>query len=198
MNDSAIAPYGTKLPETDYDLHYLLKKRWSPRSFSAKSIPEEMVLELLSAAQWSASANNEQPWLYSFALRGREQFETLWQHLLPGNQPWARSAAALVVAMARTTFSSTQKPNPWALHDVGMANAQLILQAAHRDIYGHLMAGFDAVKLRNTLALPTGIDPVCMMAIGYLGDPQNLDQPYQSRELAPRARLPLTKIIRPL
>ena len=189
---------GLKLPGTEYHLHSLLRNRWSPRSFSSEAIGEEQVMELLSAAQWAPSANNEQPWLYGFALKNTSEFETLWQCLLPGNQPWAGNAAVLMLSMARTTFSSSGKRNPWAMHDVGMANAQLILQATHRNIYGHLMAGFDSEKLREYLNIPAEVEPVCLIALGYLGEAEQLSQPYQEREKAPRKRLALNEIIRPL
>ena len=173
---------------TKFELHPLLKKRWSPRSFSKKLIANELIEELFEAASVAASANNEQPWKYVHAVRESEGFETLWNCLLPGNQPWTKHAAVLIVALQRNTFRGKEKPNPWAMHDVGMANANLLLQAAHRDIYGHLMAGFDPEKIRQSLNLPDDETPVCMGALGYLDTAEKLDEPYRSRETADRTR----------
>lgn len=174
--------------QTKFELHPLLKKRWSPRSFSEKLIADELIDELFEAASVAASANNEQPWKYVYAVRGSEGFETLWNCLLPGNQPWTKHAAVLLVALQRNTFQRNGKANPWAMHDVGMANANLLHQAVHRDIYGHLMAGFDADKVRQSLNLSADETPVCMGALGYLDRVEKLEEPYKSRETAERTR----------
>lgn len=186
----------TKAPVTTYDLHPLIGKRWSPRAFSGESISDEQVHELLEAARWAASSNNEQPWEYVYALKGTKGFEDLWETLLPGNQPWSGNAAVLIAAIARNTFSRNGKPNLWATHDLGMANAQLILQAAHRDIYGHMMGGFDKGKLSELLNLDDDRAPVAMIALGYKAEPETLEEPFRSRELAPRVRKPLEEIVR--
>ncbi len=185
-----------KSPDTVYHLHPLISRRWSPRAFSDQDIPESQILELLEAARWSASSSNEQPWEYAYALRGTEGFDQIWGTLKPGNQPWSGNAAVLIVAMARQTFRHNGAPNPWARHDLGLANAQLVLQAAHRDIYAHMMAGFFPEKLIRLLDLNEDVSPVCVIALGYLDDPESLDEPFRSRELAPRVRQPLESFVR--
>lgn len=178
-----------KSPQVKYDIHPLIQKRWSPRAFSDKAITEEQLYELFEAARWAPSANNEQPWFYVYAFKDTPGFEQLWDCLLPGNQPWTKSAAVLMIAMKRNTFSGNGASNPWSEHDLGMANAQLFLQAAHHNIYGHLLAGFDKEKVKTVLSIDENIEPVCMAALGYLGDIDTLDEPYKSRELAPRNRM---------
>ncbi len=184
-----------KKPTTTTDIHPLLLKRWSPLSFSEQMISATQLEELFEAASWSASAFNEQPWEYIYATRGTEGFEKLWSCLLSGNQPWTKAASVLFVALQRNTFAKNGKPNPTAGHDLGMANAQLLLQAAHRDIYGHLMGGFDKAKTLELLGLSDDVSPVCMGALGYLGEADNLDSlggNYKARELNGRNRKPVT------
>ena len=187
-----------KAPTVAHDIHPLIQKRWSPRSFADEQIPTEQLNELFEAARWSASANNEQPWQYVYAHRGTPAFEQLWNCLKPGNQSWTKQAAVLIVSIERKTFAKNGNPNPWSTHDVGMANAQLMLQAAHRDIYGHMMAGFDAAKAAETLELSAEQRPVCMIALGYLGEAEQLEEPYKSRELSPRTRQSITEFTRAL
>lgn len=189
----AISTPHIKAAETEHHIHPLICKRWSPRSFSDRAIEEAQMNELLEAARWSASANNEQPWQYVYAHRGTPGFDQLWNCLLPGNQPWAQNAAVLVVAIQRNTFASSGKTNPWAMHDLGMANAQLMLQATSQDIYGHMMAGFDAAKTKAALQLTDDQKPVCIIALGYLGEAEALEEPYLSRELSPRNRRSVTE-----
>ncbi|MEL6865291.1 MAG: nitroreductase family protein [Bacteroidota bacterium] len=181
-----------KKPSVQTAIHPLIQKRWSPLSFANQSIAEAQMEELFEAASWAASAYNEQPWQYVYAHRGTEGFEQLWSCLNEGNQPWTKAASVLFAAIQSNTFSKTGKPNHWASHDLGMANAQLLLQAVHRDIYGHLMAGFDPQKLSQLLNLEEGYRPVCMGALGYLGDAEAMTGTYKTREQSPRSRKPVS------
>lgn len=189
MNDTL--NQNVKITETDRDIHPLIEKRWSPRAFSDKSITEEQVQQLLEAARWSASSMNEQPWRYVYAFRGTPGFDQLWQCLMPGNQPWAKNAAVLMLAMYKKTFSRNGRPNASATHDLGMANAQMILQAAEHDIYAHMMGGFDKDQTMELLEFDDDVAPFCIIAFGYLGDPDQLREPYKTRELGQRSRLPV-------
>jgi hypothetical protein len=50
------------------------------------------------------------------------------------------------------------------------------------------MAGFDADRAREVLAIPEGHEPVAMIAVGHPGDPASLPAPLRERENAPRER----------
>ena len=169
-----------KIPITEFPVLDIIKNRWSARAFAPEIITDTQIDTLLEAASWAASANNEQPWQYIYAHRGSEGFKQIWNCLMPRNQPWAIHAGAFVVSMARTTFHS--------YHDLGMANAHLLLQARSMDIYSHPMAGFDKIKLRETLNIEETLDPVCIIALGYLTDAETLEEPFKTRELTPRTR----------
>ena len=51
----------------DHAVHELIKKRWSPRAFSSKSVSEQDLLSLFEAARWAPSSYNEQPWRFIVA-----------------------------------------------------------------------------------------------------------------------------------
>lgn len=187
-----------KKPTVQTDVHPIIQKRWSPLSFADRLIEESQMEELFEAASWAASAYNEQPWRYVYAHRGTAGFEQLWSCLAEGNQPWTKSASVLFVAIHKNTFSNNGKPNAWASHDLGMANAQLLLQAVHRDIYGHLMAGFDREKIAQLLNLEEDSSPLCMGALGYLGSEDVLTGSYKNREQSPRSRKPVSAIAKKL
>ena len=186
-----------KIPKTQYDIYPLITQRWSPRSFDDKPISEEQLAELFEAASWAASAFNGQPWEYIYAFRGTEAFDQLWDLLKQGNQPWAKNASVLILSIANRDMGNGGI-NPWAEHDLGMANAQLLLQAKHRDIYGHMMAGFDRQKAIEILNLSEFQNPVCLIALGYLGAPEKLEEPYRSKEHAPRNRKMVEEFTREL
>lgn len=182
--------YMLKTANTEFPVLDLIRERWSARSFSGVPIASADLFTLFEAASWAASAMNEQPWRYYYAHRGTEAFTELWQCLMPGNQPWTQQAAVLMAAVAETHYQADGKPNPTALHDVGMANAHMMLQAVSMHIYGHMMGGFDAQKVRAYLSLPEdgSLKPVCIIALGYLAEPEKLPEPFKTRELTPRKR----------
>ena len=177
-----------KVADTQYPIHELLRNRWSARSFSDQSISSYDMNRLLEAASWSFSANNMQTWRYVYAHRHSPRFGDIWDCLAGGNRPWAKNAAALVICLAQTN-RNTEKPNIWASHDLGAANMNLVLQALSMDIYAHVMGGFDASKaLALSQANRDEWEVVAMLALGYLDAPDQLEEPFRTRELTPRTR----------
>lgn len=177
-------------------VHPLLAKRWSARAFNGKPISQTELNTLFEAASWSASSMNEQPWKYLFAHKQhKESFEKMWSCLLPGNQPWTTKGSVLILSLAEKNFDYKNRPNRHYMHDVGAANTQLLLQAAHQEIYGHMMGGFDMEKTIETFDIPENLEPVCFMVLGYLDEAETLEEPFKSRETAPRNRKPVEEFV---
>ena len=186
-NQTAASRHAT----TDFPVLDVIRQRWSPRAFAEQPVPEPALQQVFEAAAWAPSAMNEQPWRYIYAHReDAAAFQQLFDCLLPGNQPWARHAPVLVLALTKTDFANGT-PNAAALHDLGLANSHLILEATALGLHGHFMGGFDADKARQTFGLPADLQPVVMLALGYLGQAEQLQEPFLSREQAPRQRRPV-------
>ncbi len=192
--DAVPAGLLTKTAPTAHPVHELIRQRWSPRAFTSQPVSADALATVFEAASWAASASNGQPWIFVFAHRAdTADFERLLHSLVPPNQAWAKDAAVLVLALARTTNANGQ-PNKWAHHDVGAATTTLLLQATAQGLHGHVMAGFEAEKTRDVFALPAHIEPVTFIALGYQGAPELLAEPFLTRELAPRTRKPVSEI----
>lgn len=183
-----------KTANTEYPVIDLIKDRWSARSFSEQPISEESMKTVVEAASWAPSAGNEQPWLYYYAHQGTEGFQQLWECLNGGNQPWCKNAAVLMVSVYRNTFAANGNPNGKAMHDVGMSNSFLMLQAISMRIYTHPMGGYFADKVKEVLKLDETQGIACMIALGYLDDAEKLEEPFKTREITPRERKPLSEI----
>jgi|DEB19_MinimDraft_2_1074335.scaffolds.fasta_scaffold00408_9 nitroreductase len=177
-----------KVAKTNFPVLDIIKKRWSARAFSDQVITDDQLNTLLEAASWAASANNEQPWQFLYAKKNTEGFNKIWSCLMPGNQPWAINASVLLVSIARNTFEANQKPNPFGMHDLGMATSNMLLQASDMNIYSHPMAGFDKAKLIADLNLSENQMPICVIALGFLAPADTLEEPFKERELTPRNR----------
>jgi len=184
-----------KVALTQYPVIDLIKNRFSPRAFSDKAITLNDLSTLLEAALWAPSAMNEQPWRYIVALKNNEPaFQKMVDLLMPGNTPWAKNAAALILCTAKLTHEN-QQPNASALHDVGMSNQNLLLQALSMGIYGHVMGGFDKQKSKQVFNMGDDYQPICIIALGYLGDAETLSAGFKEREYAARMRKPLNEVV---
>jgi nitroreductase len=166
-----------------------IQQRRSRRAYSDKSVEVEKIHSLFEAARWAPSSVNEQPWLYLYATRDQtELWQKVFESLNEGNKVWAKNAPLLIVSLVRKNFIRNDHPNTSARYDLGGANALLSIQAAHLGLNVHQMGGFNADLLRENLKIPSTLDPVVIMAIGYPGDAQTLPDHLKIRELAPRER----------
>jgi nitroreductase len=181
---------------TDHPVQDSIRQRWSPRAFSDKPIPPDVLRSLFEAARWAASSYNDQPWTYLVATKDDEEnYSRMVGVLMDMNAAWAKQAPVLALSVARRHFKHNGAVNPVALHDVGAANASLTMEATARGLAVHQMAGFHRDKAREAFGVPEGWDPVSAIAIGYPGDPATLPEQLQKTELAPRTRKPLSEFV---
>lgn len=177
---------------TDAELHPLLAGRWSTRAFDpAHVLSDAQEAALLEAARWSPSASNTQPWRFAVALRGTPEHEAVLATLARGNQAWAHAASALLV-VAVATHGPDGDERPWAVYDTGQAVAHLTVQAEHEGLAVHQVGGFDRERVHGLLAGGTGAGatvPVVVLAVGRHDPSVDLEEPFASRETAPRTRL---------
>jgi nitroreductase len=172
----------------------IIAGRWSPRAFDPRPVEPDKLHRIFEAARWAASSFNEQPWRYFLAQKGEPHRAKLESFLVDANA-WAKAAPVLLLAATSTIFSKNAKPNPVAVHDLGLANATMILQAMHEGVLMHGMAGFDPVRAKSELAMAPDWQPVAMWAMGYPGTLDILPEPLRERELAPRTRRPSSQTI---
>jgi nitroreductase len=180
----------------DHPIHELIRERWSPRAFSDKPIPAEVLRSLFEAARWSPSSSNEQPW--AFIVATKEDSAThakLLSTLVEANQTWARHAPVLAIAVSELAFARNGRPNRNAFYDTGAAVAHLTTEATAHGLFVHQMAGFDPQKAIEVFSIPEGWEPIAAFVIGYPGDIQSLPETLREREVAARTRKPLTEFV---
>jgi nitroreductase len=169
--------------QPDYPVLDAIATRRSPRAFRDRSVSAADLRSVLEAARWAASANNEQPWLFIVATKDDPAaFEKLHACTNDGNRPWAGAAPVLILALARTHFAASGKPNAYHLHDVGQAMAHLGIQAAALGLVLHQMAGILKDRIRETYQLPDDVVPVTISALGYQGLPDDLPEGVSERQ----------------
>lgn len=176
-------------------IHPLISGRWSPRTFSNKRITEEDLSSLFEAARWAASSMNEQPWRFIYAYKGEKEFDLIAETLMEGNRVWAKEASVLMISIYKEHFSKNDKENKAALHDLGQAVANLSIQATQLGIGIHQMGGFLPAKAEEYLNIPAGYSAFSAIALGYFGIPDQLEEPFKSREQAMRTRKGIKEFI---
>lgn len=185
-----------KRASTDYPVHQLLAERWSPYAFDDRPVPEGDLRSLFEAARWAPSSYNEQPWSYIVATQeDPEQFQRLLSCLVDGNRVWAKAAPVLALGIVSLRFARNAKDNRAAVHDLGLAAGNLLLEATARGLFVHQMIGILPDKAREIYGIPEGCEAWTGIAIGHRGDATSLPDRLRERDLAPRQRKPLNEFV---
>ncbi len=174
----------------------IIKERWSPYAFSPSPVEEYKIKAMFQAASHAPSCNNEQPWLFVYTTnKESDLFNDYLEFMVEGNRIWARYAYALIITLSRTRFLHNGNQNRHAFYDTGMAVGNFLCQATAMDVYVHQMAGFSTEKVKNYFSLPDDIEPVTMMAVGYLGDGVSLKPELLKRDETRRPRKAVNEIV---
>jgi len=188
-----------KHARTDHEILDVIRHRWSPRAFDpGRPVSRSDLIRLFEAARWAPSSRNEQPWRFVLADRhaSPEAFAAFAGTLKGKNPTWATSASALVLVAVRTTLERDESENRSANYDTGQAVGFLTLQATAMGLGIRQMAAFDRARAADVAQVPEPFVPVVMMAVGYAGRPDALqDAAHREAEQQPRARRPVKDFV---
>jgi nitroreductase len=186
----------TKSAATDHPILKLLAERWSPYAFDDRPVPEADLRSLFEAARWSASSYNEQPWNYLVSTRDSSvEFARMLGCLVEANQAWAKAAPVLVLSVVSLRFGRNNEDNRAAVHDLGLAAGNLVVEATARGLSVHQMIGILPDKARQVYEIPKHFEAWTAMAIGYKAEPAEMPDALRERDLSPRQRKRLSKFV---
>lgn len=169
--------------------------RKSAMAFEPKEMSKDNLEILFEAARWAPSAYNDQPWKFYFAHRSNPVgFEKLLSLLVPANREWAQHASVIIISTTKTTLSLNGKENFHAMHDLGLATANILLMAQQKGFVTHVMGGFDSGKAAVVLNLSKSEVAVTAIAVGLAGDENLLSEANRKRATNPRQRKPLVEV----
>jgi nitroreductase len=157
--------------------------RRSIRKFTGENVPDEDVKKLLEAAMAAPSACNQQPWHF-VVIRSRDTFNEIMKI-----QPYTKmleKASLAVVVCADPELQTC--PGFW-VQDCSAATENLLL-AVHAMGYGATWCGVypgdDVVwKMRELLALPKHVYPLCVVAIGVPDEEKKPANRYSEERVHP-------------
>ena len=186
-----------KAADVEHDINEILKNRWSPRAFSERSVSVEDLKAVFEAARWSPSCYNDQPWYFIACTKENEEgYGKIFSTLAEFNQNWAKSAPVLIIAYAKINFHHNNKPNAWAEYDLGQAVAHLTFEAVSRGLYIHQMGGFSEEKVKTNFYIDGEYTVKTILALGYIGDKEQLPVDLQKQEEAARKRKDYNKVVK--
>lgn len=185
-------PPAHRTADTRVPIHPHLAARWSPRAFdAAATVTTEQVTALLEAGRWAATWGGRQPVRFVVGLRGDQTFSKLADVLKRGNS-YAHEAGALILVAADEGEDATTAR--YAAVDAGAAMANMAVEAQARELIVHPMAGFDTDAAIAAFAIPDGVRPIAVVAVGSLGDYATADPAIVERDSKPRSRPPLEEM----
>ncbi len=170
-------------------------RRKSMYAFSSQPITQDILVQLFEIIQWTPSLANKQPWKLLFAVDEKVREECMTA--LPRGNQWAGRASALAVIISRPEDDAIRDDDPIQYYqfDCGMVAMSLMLGATELGLMTHPMAGYDADGIKKALSIPTEYHVVCVIAVGYHGDVDMLDEQTLAKENRKRDRKAVNEII---
>mgnify|MGYP006310364165 CR=1 FL=1 len=150
------------------DFSQLIRKRYSVRKFQEQPVEEEKLLKVLEAARVSPSAVNFQPF-HLLVFRKKEMLEQMVQIY---QRDWIKTAPVILLACAdhSQSWKRSVDGKDSADIDVAIAVDHITLQAAELGLGTCWVCNFDAEKCAEILDLPSYIEPLVMLPLGYPAD----------------------------
>ncbi|MEM3737417.1 MAG: nitroreductase family protein [Candidatus Bathyarchaeia archaeon] len=150
------------------DLFEAIQGRRSIRAFTAKDVPDDMVLKLIDAARMAPSAGNVQPWEF-IVVRDNRYKDSLATAAL--GQSFISEAPVVVVVCAdleRASWAYGQRGKTlYCIQDTAAATQNLLLAAYGLGLGACWVGAFDENLTKKILTIPDRYRPVAIIPIGY-------------------------------
>lgn len=180
-----------KIIAEDHELNESIILRRAYRGISNNPIPKEVLKKLIEAAHLAPSCMNKQPWRFIVAY-SKETLEKLHQTLSGGNY-WMKNAPAIIVVYTKDELDcQLSDDRNYAFFDTGMAVGLLLVQATQMGLVAHPIAGYDPVRVRELLKIDGTV--ITLIAVGYWGDFESLNEKHLQLEFSPRSRVPIDDV----
>jgi glutaredoxin-dependent peroxiredoxin len=155
------------------DVETAIQTRRARRTFDTKEIPIDVLHKMIEAMRLSPSCNNQQPWRV-VAVRSPEKLDVLKEALSKGNV-WAKRAPLILAICSRPDDDCRLNDNrDYFLFGCGMSVGMLMLQATELGMIAHPIAGYDPLKVKQSLGIPPEYTVITLVICGYPGGDTSL------------------------
>ena len=156
------------------DVFEAISKRYSCRSYQNKAIEPAKLEKILEAARLAPSAKNFQDWRFIVVTDSQTKAKLA---SAANDQTFLASASAIIVACSNSDYVMTCG-QPIGAIDVSIALEHIALEATDQGLATCWIGSFEPEKVKKILAIPTDIQIIGLMSLGYPAD----DQPTPRRE----------------
>jgi nitroreductase len=145
----------------------LAKKRFSLRKFKPQSVESEKLEIVLEAGRIAPSACNNQPWFF-IVVKEKENLKKLWDTY---QREWFRQAPVVIVACGdhRQSWKRSDGKDHCDI-DIAIAVDHMTLAAADIGLGTCWVCNFNRVMCSSLLNLPSYIEPIALLPLGYPAD----------------------------
>ena len=156
----------------------VLKERRSVRKYKASAVTGEQLEKLIEAAQYAPSWKNLQTSRY-YCVLSENAVKELREKCLPEfNQANSDGAGAYIVTTFVKNVSGytiegqprNECGNGWGYYDLGLASANIILEARNQGLDTLIMGIRDGEKIRQMLAIDESEEIVAVIGVGVRED----------------------------
>lgn len=171
------------------DVKQSIEKRRAYRSLEPVEITRELIDDLASCAQITASCFNNQPWRYVFVY-DQVVLKQMHDVLSSGNE-WAKKASMFIVVLGKKEDDCIIRDRFYYQFDIGMATEAIILRATEIGYVAHPIAGYSPKKTREILGIPEDIDIITLVIFGKHSetiDPILSDKQIESEKNRPKRK----------
>ncbi len=171
-------------------------RRHSKRAYLDRPVSDESLERIFEKIRWSPSSANNQPWRFIF-VRDKQQHDRLVDEGLSRGNAWAKAAPILIVVYSREDFDNVREDDPVKYYqfDTGMATMSLLLASVEEGLMPHPMGGYKAAQVKALLEIPNDYHVLCVVALGYEGSIDSLDERTRAKDESPRTRKLVSEII---
>lgn len=145
------------------DFYKLCRARYSVRKFAETQVEEAQLQQILESGATAPTAKNLQPQRV-YVLKSRDAMDRLREITRCAfNAPMA----LLVCADVREAWVNPFNGRSSAEMDASIAATQMMLQAAELGLGTTWCCWVDFAKVKEVYELPEGIEPYCLLPLGY-------------------------------
>ncbi len=148
----------------------LAKRRYSCRNYDLRPVEKDKLELILEAGRIAPSAVNYQPWHF-IVNQGKENLKKIYGVY---HREWLQTAPCVIVVCGDHNQSWKRKQDGKDHCDIDIAIAvdHMTLQATELGLATCWICNFDKEKTIETLNLPSYLEPIVILPVGY-----PLDQP---------------------
>lgn len=149
------------------DVIEAIKNRYSCRNYHSKPVEPEKLAAIIEAARLAPSARNMQDW--RFVIVTDPAARTALQSAAAG-QPFVGQAPVVIAACSNTQKRMNLCGQPYSSINVSIALEHIALTATSLGLATCWIGSFKPQQVRKILSIPTYIEIVELMTLGYPAD----------------------------